>query len=126
MLKIKNFCKRKNKFNAVKTVDGDSKGESNRYEVLLIKEALGQISKLEKQPTVTLQEGFRYKEGERKESSIKYTADFKYFDNEKNKWIVEEYKSSYTRKLADYSIRRRLYKYSIKDDKSIEFIEVIK
>ena len=38
---------------------------------------------------------------------------------------MEELKSSYTKKLADYFTRRRLFKYSIKDKNDIEFVEII-
>jgi hypothetical protein len=92
---------------------------------LLLLEKIGAIKDISKQPSFVLQEGFKYKNDKRAEISIKYTADFKYFAIEKNKWIIEELKSSYTKKLADYSIRKRLFKYSIKDREDIEFIEII-
>ncbi len=85
----------------------------------------GCIKNIEKQPSFVLQEGFKYKNDKRKEVSIKYTADFRYFDIRKNKIIIEELKSTYTKKLADYSIRRRLFKFSIKDREDIEFIEIV-
>ena len=114
------------KYRNHKTKDSDSKIEIKRYSELLLLQKAKLIKDISKQPSFILQEGFKYKNDKRAEISIKYTADFKYFDVEKNKWIIEELKSAYTRKLADYSIRRRLFKYSIKDREDIEFVEIIK
>lgn len=115
----------KNKYFNKKSKGADSRIETKRYNELLYLEMAGEIKDIEKQPSFILQEGFKYKNDKRKEVSIKYTADFKYLDIIKNKIIIEELKSSYTKKLADYSIRRRLFKYSIKDREDIEFIEII-
>jgi len=108
-----------------KTKGSDSKIEVKRMNELLLLEKAGVIKDIVKQPSFILQESFKYKNDKRAEISIKYTADFKYFHNKKEKWIIEELKSIYTKKLADYSIRRRLFKYSIKDKDNIEFIEII-
>ena len=108
-----------------KSKGSDSKIEIKRMNELLLLERRGFIQNISKQPSFILQEGFKYKNDKRAEISIKYTADFRYFDVLKNKWIIEELKSSYTKKLADYSIRRRLFKFSIKDKEDIEFIEII-
>lgn len=115
----------KNKYFNKKTKGSDSKIEIKRMNELLLLEKTGIIKDISRQPCFILQEGFKYKNDKRAEISIKYTADFKYFDILKNKWIIEELKSSYTKKLADYSIRRRLFKYSIRDREDIEFIEII-
>jgi hypothetical protein len=113
----------KNKYFNKKTKGSDSKIEVKRYNELLLLEKAGLIRNIQKQPQFILQEGFRYK-GEACRN-IKYTADFQYFCNEKQKTIIEELKSSYTAKLADYRIRVRLFKYQIKDREDIEFIEII-
>lgn len=124
MYKIKVYQKTNKYFN--KTTKGsDSKIEIKRLSELQYLERQGLIKDIIKQPSFVLQEGFKYKNDKRAEISIKYTADFQYFDIEKNKTIIEELKSSYTKKLADYSIRRRLFKYSIKDRDDIEFVEII-
>jgi hypothetical protein len=115
----------KNKYFNTKTKGSDSKIEIKRMNELLLLEKAGVIKDITKQPSFILQEGFKYKNDKRAEISIKYTADFRYWDNEKQRWVIEELKSSYTKKLADYSIRRRLFKYSIKDKQDIEFIEII-
>ena len=117
--------KAKNKYFNAKSRGSDSKIEIKRMNELLLLEKVGLIKDITKQPSFILQEGFRYKNDKRAEISIKYTADFKYFSIEKQRWIIEELKSSYTKKLADYSIRRRLFKYSIRDKQDIEFIEII-
>ncbi len=114
-----------NKYFNTKTKGADSKIEIKRLGELQYLERQGFIKDIQKQPSFVLQEGFKYKTDKRAEISIKYTADFQYFDVEKNKIIIEELKSSYTRKLADYSIRKRLFKYSIKDRNDIEFVEII-
>ena len=116
---------KQNKYFNKKSKGSDSKIEIKRMNELLLLERAGMIKDISKQPSFTLQEGFKYKNDKRAEVSIKYTADFKYFNIKKNKWIIEELKSSYTKKLADYSIRRRLFKYSIKDREDIEFVEII-
>lgn len=116
---------KQNKYFNKKIKGSDSKIEIKRMNELLLLEKAGVIKDILKQPCFILQEGFKYKNDKRAEISIKYTADFKYFSNEKQRWIIEELKSSYTKKLADYSIRRRLFKYSIKDREDIEFVEII-
>ncbi len=116
---------KQNKYFNTKSKGSDSKIEVKRMNELLLLERAEIIKNITKQPSFTLQEGFKYKDDKRAEVSIKYTADFKYFLIEKRKWIIEELKSSYTKKLADYSIRRRLFKYSIKDRDDIEFVEII-
>lgn len=115
----------KNKYFNKKIKGSDSKIEIKRMNELLLLEKAGVIKDISKQPCFILQEGFKYKYDKRAEISIKYTADFQYWDNEKQKLIIEELKSSYTKKLADYSIRRRLFKYSIRDREDIEFVEII-
>lgn len=115
----------KNKYFAKKTNAGDSKAEIRRYNELLLMEKAGVIKNIIKQPQFILQEGFRYK-NERAYPQMKYTADFQYFDIERNVTVIEEVKSSYTAKLTDYRLRSRLFKYQIKDKTDLLFIEIIK
>jgi hypothetical protein len=116
----------KNKYLNKKSKGFDSQIEVKRMNELLLLEKSGAIKDLTQRPLFKLQEGFKYKNDKRKEVSIKYTADFKYFLIEKQKWIIEEIKGAYLKKKqADYSIRRRLLKYSIKDRDDIEFVEII-
>lgn len=93
-------------------VDGirfSSKLESKRYEYLKELEKENKISNLELQPSYLLQESFR-KEGElfRK---VEYVADFRYYDNEKQKEVVEDVKSFITEKDGLFRIKRKLYEY---------------
>ena len=125
MFRLKSFKGTKSKFGNVKTTQGDSKAEVKRYYELLLLEKQGYVKKIEKQPKFILMPSFKY--AEKTERGMKYTADFKYFDVKKNKTIIEEIKSSYTAKLADYVIRRKLFKMSIlKDFDNIEFVEVLR
>lgn len=113
----------KNKYFARKTKGADSKVEIKRYNELLLMEKLGQITNLIKQPQFILQEGFRYK-NERAYPQMKYTADFQYLKD--GITIIEEVKSTYTAKIADYRLRSRIFKYQIKDRADLLFIEVVK
>ena len=93
-------------------VDGikfSSKLESKRYEYLKELEKEHKISNLELQPAYLLQESFR-KDGElfRK---VEYVADFRYYDNEKQKEVVEDVKSFITEKDGLFRIKRKLYEY---------------
>lgn len=93
-------------------VDGikfSSKLESKRYEYLKELEKENKISNLELQPAYLLQESFR-KEGElfRK---VEYVADFRYYDNENKKEVVEDVKSFITEKDGLFRIKRKLYEY---------------
>jgi hypothetical protein len=125
MFRLKSFKKTKSKFGNIKTSQGDSKAEVKRYYELLLLEKQGHIKNIEKQPEFILMSSFKY--AGKTERGMKYTADFKYFDIKKNKTIIEEVKSSYTAKLADYVIRRKLFKMSIlKDFDKIEFVEILK
>lgn len=93
--------KKKNKYNAIKTVvDGitfDSIGESRRYVYLKNSEKLGFINTLELQPKYTfiingnpiMMKSERYPKGRK----LSYTADFRY--NENGKVIVEDFKGKY-------------------------------
>ncbi len=93
-------------------VDGikfSSKLESKRYEYLKELEKENKISNLELQPAYLLQESFR-KDGElfRK---VEYVADFRYYDNENKKEVVEDVKSFITEKDGLFRIKRKLYEY---------------
>ena len=75
---------------------------------------------------VAAQQGADFKYFNETVRAISYTADFQYFDVKRNITIIEELKSSYTAKLADYRIRARLFQYKIKDRNDLLFIEIIK
>lgn len=99
--KVSFIEKKKNKYNAIKTiVDGitfDSIGESRRYMFLKNSEKLGFIKNLELQPKYVfvinykpiLIKSERYPKGRR----CSYTADFRYTEN--GNVIVEDFKGKY-------------------------------
>lgn len=98
----------------------DSKKERDRYIELKQLHSLGIIESLELQPKFLLLDTIHYK-GKTYPKTY-YKADFKYFDNEKGKYIIEDVKSPITAKDKVYrlKIKMLLTKYS-----DIEFIEVM-
>lgn len=113
------------KHNNRKSGGYDSQIEVVRHKELLLLEMAGEIKDIVLHPKFLLQDGFRYK-NERKSVSIKYTADFQYFDIKRNITVIEELKGSYTKELADYRVRVRLFKYLIKDRDDLLFVEIVK
>ncbi len=88
-------------------VDGikfDSRAESARYLLLRVLERAGQIRDLELQPEFILQEGFR-KNG-KAIRAIKYVADFRYYDNAKQKEVIEDVKG---KKTSVYQLKKKLF-----------------
>lgn len=98
------------KYHNKKTVyDGikfDSKKEATRYCELKQLERAGAIKELRLQPRYILQE--KYEINGRKERAITYIADFEYYDNEKQKIVVEDVKSPAT-KTQVYRIKKKLF-----------------
>lgn len=108
------------KYKAQKTViDGhtfDSKREANRYCELRFMLQAKLIKDLELQPRFELQPSFR-KNG-KTYRKIEYVADFKYFDNQKQKFVVEDVKGM----LTDvFKLKRKMFEYRYPD---LELIEV--
>ncbi len=117
---------KKPKYNNKKIeIDGvifDSLKEGNRFKELLLLQRAGEIKDLRRQivfellpplcePDTIGKRGGIHK-GKTIESSVKYIADFVYFDNRKEKWIVEDSKGF---KTKDYIIKRKLFKWKFKD-----------
>ena len=44
------------------------------------------------------------------ERAVNYHCDFYYYDNDTDKWVIEEVKSKMTMKVRDYPLRRKLIK----------------
>lgn len=106
------FNKRKYHNNKI-TIDGinfDSQKEAKRYQELMWLEKIGKIKELELQPHFLLQESFKY--NNKTYRKIEYIADFRYFDNITNKYIVEDVKGF---KTDVYKLKKKLfiYKYNI-------------
>ena len=104
----------KNKFGNKKvSYDGytfDSKKEASRYVELRLLEKSKCISNLEVHPKYEL---IPKQDGER---AVTYSADFKYYDNEKNEHVVEDVKSIATKKDKTYINKRKMMldKFGIK------------
>lgn len=99
-----------NKYHNTKIIiDGikfDSKKEGNRYKELKLLEKLGIIDNLRLQVPFELQPSFKYKN--KTIRAITYVADFVYFDNEKNKMIIEDTKGM---KTEVYKLKRKMMMY---------------
>jgi len=87
--------KHKNKYNAEKCYRGDikfdSKREAARYDQLILLQRAGSIYLLELQKRIKLEGQFgpiKYASGR----AAVYVADFKYYDNERNEFIIEDVK----------------------------------
>ena len=119
--------KRKNKFNAVKTLlDGiwfDSKKESLRYPVLKEMLERGEISRLTLQPKFIVQEKFVTPWGE-KVRAITYTADFMYSVTDEygmTKDIIEDVKGGTATQTPEFKLKWKMLKYVYRDKPSYEF-----
>lgn len=96
-----------------KDVKYDSKKEARRaYELELLQRA-GHISCLERQKKFELQPSFKIHG--KIELAITYQADFYYYDNLKKIWVVEDVKSSITKTLPVYRIKKKLLLYKYQD-----------
>lgn len=95
-------------------IDGikfQSKKEANRYCELKLLQKANEIHSLK------LQEAFELIPKQKGERSVKYLADFVYYDTRKGKWIIEDTKGY---KTDVYIIKRKLVKQLYPE---YEFIE---
>ncbi|MBF7687060.1 DUF1064 domain-containing protein [Acinetobacter rathckeae] len=101
---------RATKFKSKKTnVDGlkfDSKKEALRYKTLRDMQEYGIISELECQVPFVLAEGVKFQCEARKKPALRYVSDFTYKHD--GKLVVEDVKSSHTRSLPAYRIKKHL------------------
>ena len=113
-----------NKYHNTKVIHNgikfDSKKERDRYITLKQLEKAGIIKELELQPKFLLLDTIHYK-GKTYPKTY-YKADFKYFDNEKGKYIVEDVKSLITAKDKVYRLKIKILLTYYPD---IDFVEVI-
>lgn len=98
----------------------DSKKERDRYINLKQLEKVGIIKELELQPKFLLLDTIHYKD--KTYPKTYYKADFKYFDNEKGKYIVEDVKSPITAKDKVYRLKIKMLLTKYPD---IDFVEVL-
>ena len=99
-----------NKKIVIDNIKFDSKKEGNRYKQLKLLEKAGLIKDLELQPAFLLQPNF--KKNGKTNRKIEYIADFKYYDIEAKKWIVEDTKGF---KTDVYKLKKKLFEYKYKD-----------
>lgn len=96
-------------YNKKVEIDGikfDSKKESKRYSELKILEKANEISELRTQVKFELQPSF--KKNGKTIRKIEYIADFTYYDNKLNKYIVEDTKGYRT---DVYKLKKKLFEY---------------
>lgn len=98
---------KRNKYSNIKFNGYDSKKENKRANDLKSMEKEKLISNLQEQVKFELVATFKDNQGQT-ERSIKYIADFVYMKDDKK--IVEDVKSSFTKKLPVYVIKRKLFK----------------
>lgn len=103
-----------------KGIKFDSKKERDRYITLKQLEKARIIKDLELQPKFLLLDTIHYKN--ETYSKTYYKADFKYFDNEKGKYIVEDVKSPITAKDKVYRLKIKMLLTKYPD---VDFVEVI-
>lgn len=95
------------------TVDGikfDSRKEARRYTELKMMERCGLIQNLELQKPFELQPTFK-KRG-KTYRSIKYIADFVYYDKQREQIVVEDTKGFRT---EVYKIKKKMFEYKYED-----------
>ena len=103
-----------------KDIRFSSKKEMRRYITLKQLERAGIINELELQPKFLLLDTIHYKD--KTYPKTYYIADFKYFDKEKGKYIIEDIKSPITAKDKVYRLKIKMLLAKYPD---IDFIEVI-
>lgn len=90
----------------------DSIKEKNRYIELKLLERAGVIKDLKLQYEFELQPAFML--NNKKIRKISYIADFYYFDNKVNDYVVEDVKSEITKKDKTYCLKKKLFQYKYK------------
>ena len=98
--------KYKNKKVAVDGIEFDSKREAKRYGQLKLLEKAKLIKELELQKTFELQPSF--KKNGKTYRSITYKADFYYYDNHLERYVVEDTKGF---KTETYKIKKKMFEY---------------
>lgn len=117
------MIRKKNKYFNKKINGYDSKKENARANQLKLLEKQGYIKDLQEQVTFELQPSFKISDVKppfklKTIRAIKYIADFYYFDNEKEKYVVEDTKGFRTK---EYVIKSKMFQYNYRD---ISFLEV--
>lgn len=92
----------------------DSIKEKNRYIELKLLERAGLIKDLKLQYEFELQPAFTL--NNKKIRKISYIADFYYFDNKLNDFIIEDVKSEITKKDKTYCLKKKMFEYRYKKE----------
>ena len=92
----------------------DSIKEKNRYIELKLLERAGLIKNLQLQYEFELQPAFTL--NNKKIRKISYIADFYYFDNKENDYVVEDVKSEITKKDKTYCLKKKMFQYRYKKE----------
>lgn len=107
--------KYKNKKVVVDGIEFDSKKETKRYGELKLLEKAGLIKDLELQKTFELQPSF--KKNGKTYRKITYIADFYYYDNHLERYVVEDTKGF---KTDIYKIKKKMFEYVYPDLELLE------
>lgn len=112
------MSKYRNKKTVINNIVFDSKLEALRYAELKMLEKARVIRDLELQPKFVLQESFRH--NNKTHRAIAYIADFKYFDLEEGKVIVEDVKGF---KTDVFKLKEKLFLYKYGGDLEFRLIK---
>ena len=104
---LKNQKKYYNQKTLINGIKFDSKKEAKRYTELKLLEKAHIIKELELQKKFELQPKYKNKNGEHIRA-ITYIADFYYYDNEKQEYVVEDTKGFRT---EVYKIKKKMFEY---------------
>lgn len=107
--------KYKNKKIVVDGIEFDSKKEANRYGQLKLLEKAELIKELELQKIFELQPSF--KKNGKTYRKITYKADFYYYDNHLERYVVEDTKGF---KTDIYKIKKKMFEYVYPDLELLE------
>lgn len=116
------FLRGRSKYGAKKEiVDGitfASRKEAGRYAQLKILKGAGRVEDLELQPSFLLQDAFKGRDG-KTIRAITYRADFRYYDPEMKKTVIEDVKGFET---PEYKLKRKMFLKGLKETEV--FVEI--
>lgn len=107
--------KYKNKKTTIDGIKFDSKLEARRYNKLKLMEQTGLIKDLVLQPKYELLKSFKRRG--KLYRKVTYIADFTYFDNEKNRQVIEDVKGFETK---DFKLKLKFFLAHL--DENIDFL----
>ena len=101
-------AKYKNRITYVSGIRFASESEAERYQVLMIRLAAGEIEKLKLQPEFTITESYQLPDGRRVKAQ-RYRADFSYIEKATGELVVEDVKSEATKTRVFINKAKLLY-----------------